>query len=231
MADMDRSAIVLLAREHAGITDASKGGPNDAALAVKLNHVLDRMCLLAEAPRTVYYLSTKFNDKYLPLDDQLLWISKVVFIPPTGTPYELDLVDGAIFPTTNGNPRVYWHTAVNVPDVNGRSTPTLGLHPIPQIVGADKNVRVDVFQKIKPLTGPTDVPELVSVLHQYLAAGLALDILMLFPDRYRKNGPQLEVRFREGVNMLRLITHGAAKNRAAKSSDVQRYTTILSNRV
>jgi len=227
---MQRSDIYVLAREIVGITDPNKGGLTNAELAPKVNHAISRLCALAEAPRTVFYLTTVFNDKYLPYDDQLLWIEQVTFIPPTGQPYDLDLVDVAPFPTANGNPRVYWHTAVNVPDAAGPSTPTLGLNPIPQVAGANKNVRVSAFQKAKDLAADSDIPEFQSVVHPYLAWVLAADWLMLHPVRYREIGSTVNARVAEGVQVVRNLAHGSMK-RPARRTDVMNYRSMFSRRV
>jgi hypothetical protein len=232
MADMDRTAIITLAREYVGITDEAKGGLTNALLNPKVNHVLNRMCLLAEAPRTVFYLSTTAGSKYLPYEDQLLWIKQVTYIPTSGNPYDLNLMDGAVFPTFQQRPKVYWHTAVNIPDVNGRSTPTLGLHPYPnEGDGTTKNVRVEAFQKVKDLSIATDIPEFVSAIHPYVAAGLAIEMMLLHPDRHRANGPELKLRFQEGVEQIRKLTHGAASKRPSRDTDVRGYGAAFARRV
>jgi len=230
VATMNRDAIFVLTREIVGITDETKGGLTNAELNAKVNHAISRLCLLAEAPKTVFYLSTSFNDKYLPYDDQLLWIDQVTFIPPTGQPYNLDYVDEAVFPTMNGNPRVYWHTAVNVPDPTGPSTPSLGVNPIPQVVGAFHNVRVTAYQRAKDLNSPTDIPEFVSAVHPYIAWVLAEDWLMLHPKRWAEIGGNVKARVKEAIHVVNLLTYGAHK-KPARKTDVMQYSSMLSRRV
>lgn len=230
MADMTRDQIIALAREIMGITDANKGGLTATELNVKINHAISRLCVLAEAPKTVFYLTTVFNDKYLPYDDQLLWIDQVTFIPPTGQAYDLDYMDRAVFPPMNGNPRQYWHTHVNVPDANGRSTPTLGLNPIPQIVGASKNVRVTAYQKAKDLASGTDIPEFLSAVHPYLAYLLVDDWLPTHPRKLAEIGAHVKSRVAEAVTVVRNLAYGA-KKKPSHSSDVMNYHAMLVRRV
>jgi hypothetical protein len=230
MADMNRSDIILLARQIMGFTDGTKGGLDDNELATKVNHCLSRLCLLAEAPKTVFYLTTVFDDKYLPYDDQLLWIDQVTFIPPTGQAYDLDYVDRAVFPPSNGNPRSYWHTHVNVPDADGRSTPTLGLNPIPQISGANKNVRVTAYQKVKDLASSSDIPEFVSAVHPYVAYMLVDDWLPMHPRKLAEIGAHVKSRVAEAVMIVRNLAYGA-KKKPSRSSDVQGYASMMVRRV
>lgn len=221
MADMNRDAIIVKARQLVGVTDPTKGGPADSDLYVPLTNAIDRFALEAAALKTVMKLSTKASDKYLPMVDEIHWPIQVSFVDTDGRAWPLGVLEVAPRPGMLGTrPENWWLTAVNVPDVSGRSTPTLGINPYVNYDG-NGNVIVECIQSPKDLSLGTDIPELVSSLHSYIADALALEMLPMFPERMFLE-PMLERRRSRGIAAFKAL--GKADFKTARGGhDVMRY--------
>lgn len=211
MADMTRDQLVFRARQMLGATDPTKGGPTDAELYPVLDNAIKKFCVEAGALRSVFKLSTKANDKYLPFIDEILWPIAVSFLDVDGLAYPLRVTDIAPRPGSIGpRPSVWWLTAVNVPDVNGRSTPTMGIDPAVSYNGAG-NVLLEAFQLPQDVQGAAgNVPELVSALHPYLATCLALEAVEMFPEKADFIGKWERDRAR-GMDVFRKLSKPTAK--------------------
>lgn len=216
-----RDAIILGARQNLNAVDSSKGGPTDDEIVPRLEDTIARFVAEAGALETVIKLSTKANDKYLPLVDEILWAKTVSFIDSDGRSYPLDPVEVAPRPgSIGGRPSVYWLTAVNVPDPTGKSTRTLGIDPAVTYDG-NGNVILEAYQITQEMTAGSDYPEVHPVVQKYLPFALALDLLPMFPDRLDLEG-YLSRQRSVGLDLFRKLNRNMAK-RPYSGKDAMQY--------
>lgn len=205
-----RDAIILGARQNLNAVDSSKGGPTDDDIVPRLEDTIARFVVEAGALETVIKLSTKANDKYLPLVDEILWAKSVNFVDSDGRAYPLSPVEISPRPGSIGNrPSVYWLTAVNVPDATGKSTRTLGIDPAVTYDG-NGNVILEAYQLNQEMASGSDYPELHPAVQKYLPFALALDLLPLFPDRLDLEGYLTRQRS-VGLDVFRKLNRNMAK--------------------
>lgn len=205
IATLTFDGIVAAARAALGVTDSSKGGPTDATIKLRMPMALRRFAVRAKALQTVIKLSTKANDKYLPLVDEILWPMTVSFVDSVGTSYRLDLTDQAVRPGSLGQrPTVWWLTAVNVPDVTGPSVRTIAIDPYVNINGSG-NVLVEAIQLPQDIVNGTDVPEIHVAIQPYLGYFLAAELIGLFPEKAGLM-PWIEGRCEEGIDVWQDLT-------------------------
>lgn len=218
---MTRDQIVAKGRRLIGVTDSSKGGPTDAELYPDLNNAIEGFVAEAGALKSVFKLSTRANDKYVLLLDEILWPITVSFVDSDGRSYGLDQIEVAPRPGSLGTrPTRWWSTAVNVPDVSGPSTPAIGIDPFVDYTG-NGNVILEVIQLMRTLASSADVPELKSCLHRYLAFAFALEILPLFPEKLNLEG-YLERHRDRGIDLFKSLAR-ADKYGPRGGRDVMRY--------
>lgn len=225
---MTRDEMVAEARRLVGKTDASKGGASDVVYARVVNQAAQDFCVDSESLRTVKYYSTKQNDKYLPLDRETIWPIQVVFIPLSGDAYALDITHESIPQMNSGNPRVWWPTAVNVPDATGPSTRSIGIDPVTPYVGAS-NVKIECFQLPVELTAAGSVSEIFESFHQSVCARAAWLIVPQYRDLQWKL-PYLQAEYARGLNRAKAIA-SMTKNIRPASSDVMRYGRMARTRI
>jgi len=210
IANVSRAMIFTQTRQLLGATDASKGGPTDAQLYDNLNGTIRRFVTEAGALETVWKLSTKANDKYVPLEAEILWPKTVVFIDASGNQHPLSIVEYAPSPpSTGGLPSVCWLTAVNVPDVSGPSVRSLGIDP-PVGYNGTGNILLEAFQLSQDLAADADYPELHASIQSWIPYAFALDLLPIFPERLNMEG-YFERQRARGLDAFRKLSRSAAK--------------------
>jgi len=180
---MTRAQIRTKVRQLVGATDATKGGPVDSVFDTAIDEGINRFCIESGALHSVHKLSTKALDKYLPLIDEILWPKTVSFVDSDGRRWPLDLVEVAPSPGILGTrPQVWWLTAVNVPDVTGPSTRTIGIDPYVNLNG-NGNVIIEDVQMPQVLGGDSAVPEIHGSMHMFTAYYAAIELVSLFPEK------------------------------------------------
>jgi len=220
--------MVTETRRLVGKTDPTKGGLDDTGYKRLINQSALDLCIDSESLRTVKYLSTKANDRYLPLDREIIWPIQVTFIPLQGSMYPLDLVHAAPPQMLVGNPTMWWPTAVNVPDPTGPSTRAIGVHPQTSYLGVS-NVKVECFQVPVELTSGTSVSEIMDAFHQSVCARAALLVIPPYKDK-QYLVPILTAEYRRGVERFKAVGN-MAKKMEPKSGDVMLYGNMIRSRL
>lgn len=216
-----RSQIIADARMHLGASDSSKGGPTDAEILPLLNHTISSFVAEAGALKTVIKLSTKANDKYLPLVDEILWPITVGFIDSDGNIWPLRQVEVAPRPGSLGQkPECWWLTAVNVPDASGPSTRTIGIDPYVNVNGTN-NIILEAIQLTAELTAGTSIPEIHVSLQGALSYCLALNLLPVFPEKLNLEG-YLERQRARAMDLFKRLARGQARS-PRTGKDVMEY--------
>ncbi len=229
MAQMTFDDIEAESRRLIGKTDATKGGLDSPGYKKLINKSIMDLCRDGKALRSVIYLNVKANDKYVQLLKEILWIEDLFYVGAgTGLPYPMDPVDQAVLPTLAGLPRVYWYTAVNVPDVNGPSTRSIGIHPYRPGDEAGA-LRASVFQLAKDLAAGGDVPEIHDLFHETIAFRAAWYASWPYKElAYLR--PELKREYLIGVDEFKTFARVAAKV-PPRTSDVMNYRSRIQNRM
>lgn len=235
LAGMDRTAIVAKARQLLGVTDGTKGGPDDTVFEGQISHALSRFALLAGALQSVVELPPEANNKYVPLPDEVLWPITVSFLDSNGVTSPMSVLNNEPTPGTpvGGVPASWWLTAVN-DDTTGKSTRNLGIDP-PSAVNGDLVLHVnvlvlEVIQLPQDFSGPTDTPEIQVSLHPYIAYFLADEMLGMFPEKIGAIRPLLLARQAEGVEQFQKLVSPTFKTPTGRRQ-VMGYSSLTRNRL
>jgi len=229
MANFTRDELIAEARRIVGKTDATKGGADDTVYAKLVNVAIGDLCRDAKALKSVFFLDTKGGDKYVPLIDEILWIEQAQFMPlGGGMPVPMSLLDGPVLPTVPGIPTSWWWTALNVPDINGPSVRTIGIHPF-TATDMDDVIRVDAFQRAKSLTAGTDVPEIHELFHETIAIRVAYYAILPYREKHSLL-PELRNEWRRGVEEFKEFCSPGRKM-ATKVHDTTGRRGLLRNMV
>jgi hypothetical protein len=210
IAPMLVSEVISKARQILGATDPAKGGPDDTAFLGNVAHAMNRFALKAKAMRSAWELSIDANDEYVTLEEEILWPTSVTFVDSDGVRHPMAQVYGEPTPTLTGDrPRVWWLTAVNVPDSAGVSTRAIGVQPTLPVTTPDCLV-LEVIQLPQPPVDGTSVPEIAVVLHPYIAFFLAEEMISLYPERIGLLS-WIQARQNEGVEEFKRLSSGSVK--------------------
>lgn len=228
MATMTYAELEAEARRLLGKTDAAKGGLDSPGYRKLVNRAIGDLCVDGAALKSVFYLNTKADDKYVPLPAQILWPEHLEYIPQAGRSVPMDLVDAPILPGTVGDPRYFWWTAVNVPDINGPSTRSIAIEPRTQN-DTTGSLRMDAYQLAKDLVNDADIPEIHELFHGTIAARVALLAMPMYKDKMYLEG-YLRREYERGVQKFKEFVRPSRKMPMA-THDVMGYQNKRYSRI
>ena len=227
MAQMTYAELEVDARRLLGKTDPTKGGLDSAGYRKLINRAIGDLCVKGKALKSVFYLNTKADDKYVPLTREILWIEHLEYIPSVGRSIPMDLVDGPILPGMVGDPRYFWWTAVNVPDINGPSTRSIAIEPRTAI-DTTGSLRCDAYQLAKDLVNDGDIPEIHELFHGAISARTALLALPQYKEKMHLEG-YLRREWKEGIEDFKTFVRPSAKV-PVRTHDTMGYEARLGRR-